>query len=147
MEVSWDTQTIQFYIYSQERGGTYRRYPGTPRKRSSVSTPRTGGGPNGGILGHLDNIVLHLLIAQEGDLQDVSWDTQTIAFYIYSQERRGTYKMYPGTHRHYSSISTLSRTGGGPNGGILGHLDNIVLYLFLGKEGDLQDVSWDTVTI
>ena len=70
------------------------------------------------------------------------------------------------TPRQYSSISTprtgggpnggilwhldnivlylLLGTGGGPTGGILGHLDNIVLYLFLGKEGDLQDVSWDT---
>ena len=52
--------------------------------------------------------------------------------------------MYPGTNRHYSSISTLSRTGGGATGCILGHLDNSVLYLLLGKEGDLQDVSWDT---
>ena len=70
MEVYWDTQTIEFCIYSWDRRGTYRRYPGTPRQYSSISTPsRTGGGPTGGILGHLDNIVLYLLLlGQEGDL-------------------------------------------------------------------------------
>ena len=52
--------------------------------------------------------------------------------------------MYPGTPRQYNPISTPSRTGGGSNGGILGHLDNRVLYLLLGQEGDLPEVSWDT---
>ena len=37
-------------------------YPGTPRQYSSIYTPWTGGGHTGGILGHLDNIVLYLLL-------------------------------------------------------------------------------------